>query len=75
MGFVGVPFGISSCDIYHCSGFRLLVIEVRIVSLFLRPRMTLLGSRQCWIAHCWMVVGTGMKCHPQRPCRPGRIAL
>jgi hypothetical protein len=68
--FVGVLVGISSCGIHQCSGSRLLMIEVRIVSLCLHPRMALLGSRQCWdahcwIAHCWIVMRAGIKSPPE----------
>jgi hypothetical protein len=71
--FVGVPVGISSCCIYQCSGSLLLMVEVRIVSLCLHPGMTLLGSRQCWVAHCWIVMRAGIKCHSRRPCLPRRM--
>ena len=61
--FVGVPVGVSSCCIYQCSGSLLLMVEVRIVSLCLHPRVALLGSGRCWIAHCWIGLRIELPCH------------
>ena len=40
-------------------------VVLRIVSLCLHPRVTLLGSGRCWIAHCWIVLRIELPCHPQ----------
>ena len=57
VGFVGVPVGVSSC--WQCPGSLLLMI----VSLCLHPRVALLGSGRCWIAHCWIGLRIELPCH------------